>query len=96
MPDATKTIRVEVAYADESLQLLRVVEVGVTATAQQAIDASGILDSLPATFTLAKVGIFGRIVSPSDRLCDGDRVELYRPLKLDPKEARRQRAVARK
>lgn len=41
------------------------------------------------------VGIFGRRVALDAPLADGDRVELYRPLTLDPKEARRRRARKR-
>ena len=41
---------------------------------------------------LNAVGIFGRRVPPATRLADGDRVEIYRPLALDPKEQRRRRA----
>jgi putative ubiquitin-RnfH superfamily antitoxin RatB of RatAB toxin-antitoxin module len=37
------------------------------------------------------VGIFGRLASPEQKLRDGDRVELYRPLAEDPKDARRRR-----
>jgi putative ubiquitin-RnfH superfamily antitoxin RatB of RatAB toxin-antitoxin module len=40
----------------------------------------------------AVVGIFGRRVELETRLADGDRVEIYRPLAMDPKEARRRRA----
>ena len=96
MSDAAASIHVEVAYADENLQVLRAVELALDATVQQAIEASGILDVVPSEFALTKVGIFGRVVSLTDRLETGDRVELYRPLKLDPKEARRLRAAARK
>jgi putative ubiquitin-RnfH superfamily antitoxin RatB of RatAB toxin-antitoxin module len=39
-------------------------------------------------------GIFGKRVSPDAKLADGDRVEVYRPLAMDPKEARRRRAKA--
>lgn len=39
-----------------------------------------------------RLGIFGRRVPPGQPLRDGDRVEIYRPLVLDPKEARRRRA----
>ncbi len=42
----------------------------------------------------AVVGVWGRVRSRSDVLTDGDRVELYRPLPLDPKERRRERARA--
>lgn len=38
------------------------------------------------------VGIFGEPATLDTRLRDGDRVEVYRPLKIDPKEARRKRA----
>ena len=38
------------------------------------------------------VGIFGEPATLETRLRDGDRVEVYRPLKIDPKEARRKRA----
>lgn len=36
-------------------------------------------------------GIWGRLVAPEQVLCDGDRLELYRPLTVDPKVARRER-----
>ncbi|MGH8686821.1 MAG: RnfH family protein [Burkholderiales bacterium] len=41
------------------------------------------------------VGIFGRRASLEDALADGDRVEIYRPLRADPKEDRRRRALRR-
>ncbi len=37
------------------------------------------------------VGVWGRVAAPGDALRDRDRVELYRPLQVDPKEARRLR-----
>lgn len=39
-----------------------------------------------------RVGIYGKLVEPSQLLRDGDRIELYRPLQIDPKDARRKRA----
>lgn len=42
------------------------------------------------------VGIHGRRVGPEQRLADGDRLELYRALPADPKEARRKRALSRR
>jgi uncharacterized protein len=44
----------------------------------------------------ADVGIFGELCERSAVPRDGDRIELYRPLRLDPKESRRERAKARK
>ena len=40
-----------------------------------------------------KVGIFGKVVPEDAPVADGDRVEIYRPLAVDPKEARRARAA---
>ena len=40
-----------------------------------------------------KVGIYGKVVAGSQVLQDGDRIELYRPLRADPKDARRRRAA---
>lgn len=39
-----------------------------------------------------KTGIFGRLVGPDEVLRPGDRIELYRPLQIDPKQVRRERA----
>ena len=56
-------------------------------------EQSGILQELPqVTFDPARLGIFSRRVAADDVLQDGDRVEIYRPLTLDPKDARRRRA----
>ena len=88
-----ETIRVEVAYADPQQQVLCAVSVAAGSTVADAIAASGILAQLPG-FVPAGIGIFGRNVDPDARLKDGDRVELYRPLQIDPKQARRNRVRA--
>ena len=54
------------------------------ATVRDALAASGLQGN--------QVGIFGKRVALDARLADGDRVEIYRPLATDPKEARRRRA----
>ena len=57
---------------------------------------SRVRDALRAACVEADaVGVFGRRVAPDARLADGDRVEIYRPLGLDPKERRRRRARKR-
>ena len=50
------------------------------------------LAALEAGGQVAGVAVFGVAVAPSTPLREGDRVELLRPLQLDPKEARRRRA----
>jgi len=87
-----ESIRVSVVYADPQRQITREIEIAADATVDAAIAASGIRRELPAGFAPADVGIFGNKVTRDARLRDGDRIELYRPLKIDPKEARRKRA----
>lgn len=77
-------IAVEVAAAWPHWQELVPVTLEAGSTVQDALAAAG----FQAT---AQVGIFGRIVDPDHVLQSGDRVELYRPLLADPKQARRKR-----
>jgi len=87
------TLEVEVVYALPTEQVLLTVRVPAQATVAQAIRASGILERYPDIDPArTKVGVFGKIVKPDARLSAGDRVEIYRPLTVDPKEARRQRS----
>ena len=88
----TEWIRVGVAYADPALQIEKWVDVAVDSTVGEAIGASGIAEALPAGFTPTAIGIYGRLVDENHRVRDGDRIELYRPLQIDPKQARRRRA----
>lgn len=86
-------IVVEVAYALPEKQYLQRVTLEEGATLQQAIEASGLL-SLRTDIDLAhnKVGIYSRPAKLQDKVQDGDRVEIYRPLTADPKALRRMRA----
>ncbi len=62
------------------------------ATVAQALHSSGLLELFPALAqTGPVVGVWGRKTDPQQQLRDGDRVEIYRPLLVDPKAARRQR-----
>lgn len=89
-PDAPS---VEVAYALPARQWVVVVPLREGMTAAEALEASGLLSELAELRRPdLPLGIFGRRVQPSQPLRDGDRVEIYRPLSLDPREARR-RAV---
>jgi len=84
---------VEVVYAEPGRQWLRQVSLPVGSTVMQAIEASGIAALVEGLqIDPARLGVFSRKVGPDDVLSEGDRVEIYRPLTLDPKEARRKRA----
>ena len=90
---ADEFISVEVAYATAGQQLVIEVNVPRGTRLNAAVAASGILERFPEIdLAVAKVGIYGKRVEPDTVLSAGDRVEIYRPLLIDPKEARRQRA----
>jgi putative ubiquitin-RnfH superfamily antitoxin RatB of RatAB toxin-antitoxin module len=86
-------LHVSVVYAEPGRQFVRELDIAPGSTVADAIRLSAIgeLANLSEA-DLTRAGIFGRPVAASATLRDGDRVEIYRPLKIDPKEARRRRA----
>jgi hypothetical protein len=91
------TIHVEVVYALRDEQVLIALDLPEGATVRQAIEESGLLQRFPDIDPARmSTGIFGRLTTNDARLEDGDRVEIYRPLAVDPKNARRDRAGPRK
>jgi hypothetical protein len=91
---ANDMIRIEVAYAKPERQLILALEVEPGITAKEAVMRSGILDEFPEIdIETAKLGIFGKAAPASTVLNPMDRVEIYRPLIADPKEARKKRAA---
>lgn len=94
---AESKISVEIAYARPDRQVIIPLEVESGATVETAIKASGILNRF-AEIDLAvnKVGIFSKTCKLDQPVRAGDRVEIYRPLLVDPKELRRQRAAGEK
>lgn len=94
---ASAGILVEVAYALPGQQVIIALQVMPGASAEAAILACGILQQFPEIdLTRNRIGIFGRLIQLDTVLRQHDRVEIYRPLVIDPKEARRQRAAAGK
>ncbi|MGD8385366.1 MAG: RnfH family protein [Lysobacterales bacterium] len=91
--DAKTRISIEVVLALAASQEIRRLELPAGSTVADAIAVAGFPESAPGyEFDPDKVGIFGARKPLDTVLRDGDRVELYRPLLADPKEARRQRA----
>lgn len=90
-----ETIPVEVAYALPDKQKIIALLVEPGTTARQAVAKSGIDKEFPEIdVESAVLGIFGQALRNANthELEAGDRVEIYRPLKVDPKEVRRKRA----
>jgi len=88
-------MKVEVAYATPERQEIVALSVAEGTTAFAAAEQSGITALFPEIkLETVAMGIFGKVVkNPAEHpLREGDRVELYRPLKIDPKQARLNRA----
>jgi hypothetical protein len=86
-------IEVEVAYATPERQEIVIVSLAAGASVAEAIDASGIRRKFPElSLGELTVGLFAKPCRLDQALAPGDRVEIYRPLLNDPKDARRQRA----
>jgi len=85
--DAAATIRVEIVFSPGPGQVQRLtLDLPGGSSVAQALARSGW--ALPAE---VRVGVWGRPCGLDNKLRDRDRVEIYRPLRVDPKEARRQR-----
>lgn len=88
-----KKILVEVAYATPEQQTILVVQIKENTTIEDAIIHSGILQIFPEIdLTRQKVGVFSKQKAATDLMQENDRIEIYRPLLMDPKEARKKRA----
>lgn len=90
-------LRIEVVYALPERQCLLAVTVDAACSALEAVRRSGILDEFPEIdLNGAVLGIWGRVFEDAAAaLRDGDRIEIYRPLQIDPKAVRQARAEAR-
>lgn len=88
------TFQIEVVFATPDHQELIELNVARGSNVRQAIERSGIAQCFSA-FNLAELqaGIWGIPVSGDHVLTEGDRVELYRPLLIDPRSARRDLAA---
>lgn len=88
-----RTIRVEVVYATPAQQYCEYVTTPPGSTALEILEKSTVLERF-ADIDLAasKVGVYSRLINLDTVMEDGDRLEIYRPLRADPKAVRRKLA----
>jgi uncharacterized protein len=87
-------ISVEVAYALPDKQQIVPLQVAEGTTALETARQSGIAKLFPGLdVDTSDMGIFGKSIKPAEHIMQaGERVEIYRPLIVDPKEVRKARA----
>ena len=89
-------MRVSLAVALPGLQEVIELDLPPEATVADALAAARLAERFPGVeFRAMRTGIWSRAAIPSTVLREGDRVELYRALKADPKQMRRSRAALR-
>lgn len=89
-------MKVSVVYALPDRQIVRELVLPGGATAGSALRESGLLEEFPEINpATTPLGIYGVVVSADAMLRNGDRLEIYRPLKAEPKTARRLRSKKR-
>ena len=83
-------IKIELVYATAERQELIELSIEEGSSVEEAITESAIYSVFPDHgLDKARVGVWGRPVDRSHKLCAGDRIEIYRPLRMDPRESRR-------
>ena len=86
-------LAIEVAYATPDREIILNLNLPRGATAMDAIQRSGILERAPEIdLAKNKIGVYGKLCKFDYVLYQHDRIEIYRPLIIDPKEIRRLRA----
>ena len=89
---ADSTLRIEVAFSVAPRQVeVAALELPAGSNVADALRGSGLLERHGLAADSLACGVWGRHQPLTGLLRDGDRVELYRPLTVDPKEARRLR-----
>jgi uncharacterized protein len=89
-------LSVSVVYATPEMEVCVPVQLVAGSTIADAIRASGLAGKVPGIdVAVLKAGLWGKLKPASTMLREGDRVEVYRPLKADPNTARQHR-VAKK
>lgn len=87
------TLHIQLCYALPEAAVLLELDIRQGSTLEEAINQSGLLSQYPdIDLSTNKVGVYGKLKPLDTKARDGDRIEIYRPLRADPMESRRRRA----
>jgi len=85
-------MNIGVCYAEAERQLWVRLEVPDESTIQEAIELSGVLKQYPQIdLTTQKVGVYGKLAKLDAPIREGDRIEIYRKITVDPQQVQRRR-----
>ncbi len=88
-------MQIGIAYAEPDQQVWLKLEIPEGSTLLDALNRSGILTRFPQVdLKRQKVGIFGKLAKLDTPLREGDRVEIYRPITVDPTKVKRRQVNA--
>jgi putative ubiquitin-RnfH superfamily antitoxin RatB of RatAB toxin-antitoxin module len=86
-------LHIEIAYAEPQRAIVKALSLPPGSRVADALRLAALdPDFTGVDLANSALGIFGRVIRAEHALRDGDRIEIYRPLKADPKAARRARA----
>ena len=86
-------LQIEIAYAEPQRAIIKSLRLPAGARVADALRLAALDPDFSAVdFANPAIGVFGKLVRRDQLLRQGDRIEIYRPLSADPKEARRARA----
>ncbi|XBC44588.1 MAG: RnfH family protein [Buchnera aphidicola (Schlechtendalia peitan)] len=89
-------INITIVYALKNKQYVKKMKLKYKISVEEAILRSNIINSKTINIYNKNVGIYGNIVNLSDFIKNGDRIEIYRPLLIDPRELRRKKIMLHK
>jgi len=88
--NSLENVTVEIVFATVNRQELLEIEVPSGSTVGQVVRRSGIDKLFPDyEFEHCTLGVWGNVVQADHRVDEGDRIEIYRALNIDPRETRR-------
>jgi len=73
-------MKVSIAFANDNAQVWRTYEVDETATVQDVLNQSGLIESYGLDINKQKVGVFGKFTKLTAKVQEGDRIEIYEPI----------------
>ncbi|MDB6096989.1 MAG: hypothetical protein JWM09_1267 [Francisellaceae bacterium] len=90
--DNSNNLTIEIVFCENDLEILKTIKLKNGSNVEDAIKISEIMAEFPNVLVNKQIGIWGKKADLKALLKNKDRIEIYRPLIIDPKKARLLRA----